>query len=238
MMINVSTVIHSIHHMPFLVSPICLDLDSRSYLSLKVSVHIRYRRTSLKLFKIIVMLAYTRQTAKALLQPLCAVATRFYSQFSPKLPIGRNINEVSYAAQHTIASMCQPKMCDRPTAQECLDAFYKLDQIAHPRNPIPVVNVSVQATSNSFTNASVMNVSVQAVSNSVLAVSNSVQTSLKSRLDISRIRQPPERSHVHDVNFSTAIAGIGDFGIVSPHQRSLHCERTWMLFDAQVNDID
>ena len=174
--------------------------------------------------------------SKAFLEPLCAIATRFYSQFSPKLPVGRNITEISYAARHTIASMCQPKMCDRPTAQECLDAFHKLDLIAHPPNPLPVLNVSVQATSNSSTNVSVMNVSVQAVSNSIQAVSNSVQTSLKSRLDISQIRQPAGVSHVHDVNFTTAVADIGDFGIVPPTTVLPTLREDMEVGDAPAND--
>lgn len=117
------------------------------------------------------MLAYAPD-GETLRQPLCAAATRFYLQCSPELPIGRDTNEVSYAAQHAIASMCQPKMYDRPTAQKCADAFYELDQIGHPRNLIPIVNVWVQATSNSLANASLINESVQALLNSVLVASS------------------------------------------------------------------
>ena len=175
--------------------------------------------------------------SKVLLQPLCAIATRFYSQFSPKLPIGRNITEISYAARHTIASMCQPNMCDRPTAQECLDAFYKLDLIQHPRNPIPGLNVSVQATSNSSTGVPGMNVSVQAVSNSIQAVSNSAQTSLKSRLDISQIRQPVDVGRILNVNFTTAVADIGDFGIVFPATVLPTLREDMDVVDAQVDAI-
>ena len=174
--------------------------------------------------------------SQALLQPLCVIATRFYHQFSPKLPVGRNINEVSFAAKHTIAAMCQPKMCDRPTAQECLDLFYKLDLIAHPRQPTPVFNVSVQAASNSSTAVSVMSVSVQAVSSSIPAVSNSVQTSLKSRLDISQIRQTADVNRIHDVNFTTAVGDMGDFGIVPPATVLPTLQENMEIVDTQTDD--
>ena len=81
---------------------------------------------------------------------MCAVASDFYySQFSPKIPACKNINAVSFAARHVIASMCEPYMDKRPTARQCFDDFYKMTLIEHPSEPPKYVNVSTQAVANS-----------------------------------------------------------------------------------------